>query len=77
MGALDKNLLSFTLWNYAANNTNARGDGWNDEDLSLFSRDQQARVPPNQTHTKTSFFFSLNKETINSAIPSGTHLFKT
>jgi hypothetical protein len=28
------------LWNYAADNTNARGEGWNDEDLSIFSRDQ-------------------------------------
>lgn len=41
MAALDANLLSFTLWNYTADNGNARGDGWNGEDLSLFSRDQQ------------------------------------
>ncbi len=41
MQALEANLLSFTLWNYTADNTNARGDRWNDEDLSLFSRDQQ------------------------------------
>jgi hypothetical protein len=39
--ALDDNLLSYTLWNYTSDNTNARGDLWNDEDLSLFSRDQQ------------------------------------
>ena len=39
--ALEANLLSGTLWNYTADNTNARGDQWNDEDLSLFSRDQQ------------------------------------
>jgi hypothetical protein len=39
--AMDANLLSCTLWNYTADNTNARGDGWNDEDLSIFSRDQQ------------------------------------
>ncbi len=39
--ALDDNLLSYTLWNYTSDNTNARGDMWNDEDLSLFSRDQQ------------------------------------
>jgi len=42
MRALDDNLLSYTLWNYTADNTNARGDQWNDEDLSIFSRDQQA-----------------------------------
>jgi len=41
MRALEDNLVSFTLWNYTADNTNARGDQWNDEDLSLFSRDQQ------------------------------------
>lgn len=41
MQALEANLHSFTLWNYTPDNTNARGDGWNGEDLSLFSRDQQ------------------------------------
>lgn len=40
--ALEDNLLSYTLWNYTADNTNARGDLWNDEDFSIFSRDQQA-----------------------------------
>jgi hypothetical protein len=40
-GAMDANLLSCTIWNYTADNTNARGDKWNDEDLSIFSRDQQ------------------------------------
>ena len=40
MTALEKNFASFTLWNYTADNTNAHGDQWNDEDLSLFSRDQ-------------------------------------
>ncbi len=40
--ALDENLHNYTLWNYTADNTNARGDMWNDEDLSIFSRDQQA-----------------------------------
>ena len=39
--ALEANLHHFTLWNYTADNTNARGDMWNDEDLSIFSRDQQ------------------------------------
>ena len=39
--ALEDNLHHFTLWNYTADNTNARGDKWNDEDLSIFSRDQQ------------------------------------
>jgi hypothetical protein len=39
--AMDDALVSYTLWNYTADNTNARGDLWNDEDLSIFSRDQQ------------------------------------
>lgn len=39
--AVEANLLNCTLWDYAPDNTNARGDLWNDEDLSIFSRDQQ------------------------------------
>jgi hypothetical protein len=39
--ALEANLLSATLWNYTSTNTNKRGDGWNTEDMSIFSRDQQ------------------------------------
>jgi len=39
--AMDASLLNFTIWNYTADNTNERGDQWNDEDLSIFSRDQQ------------------------------------
>lgn len=42
MKALEANLLSYTLWNYTSDNTNRHGDLWNDEDLSIFSRDQQA-----------------------------------
>jgi len=33
--------LHFTLYNYTPTNTNRRGDGWNTEDLSIFSRSQQ------------------------------------
>jgi len=42
--ALDTHLMSSTQWNYTASNRNdaAVGDGWNQEDLSVFSRDQQA-----------------------------------
>jgi hypothetical protein len=39
--ALDDTLLSGTLWNYSADNSNAHGDLWNGEDLSIFSRDQR------------------------------------
>lgn len=40
--ALDTHLMSGTLWNYTASNRNdaALGDGWNQEDLSIFSLDQ-------------------------------------
>lgn len=43
--ALDRLLLSSTQWNYTVSNRNdaACGDGWNQEDLSIFCRDQQDR----------------------------------
>lgn len=41
MVALERNMLNYTLWNYTPDNTNARGDLWNGEDLSIFSYDQQ------------------------------------
>ena len=39
--AVDANLLHSTLWNYTADNTNETGDGWNDEDLSIFSEGKE------------------------------------
>lgn len=39
--ALDANLLNSIQWNYTVDNTNERGDMWNLEDLSIFSKDQQ------------------------------------
>lgn len=39
--AMDKNLLSCTIWNYTPDNTNQHGDLWNEEDLSIFSFDQK------------------------------------
>jgi len=41
--ALDALQLHSAQWNYTASNRNAgiAGDGWNQEDLSIFSRDQQ------------------------------------
>jgi hypothetical protein len=41
VGGMDAHLLNYTIWNYTSDNTNERGDMWNDEDLSIFSRDQQ------------------------------------
>ena len=40
--AMEEALVGNIIWNYAPDNTNARGDLWNGEDLSIFSRDQQA-----------------------------------
>ena len=44
--ALDTLLIGSTLWNYSASNRNdlAIGDGWNQEDLSVYSRDQRVDV---------------------------------
>src|SRR3546814_18912765 len=41
--AMDKLLISSTHWNYTASNRNdqAVGDGWNQEDLSIYSVDQR------------------------------------
>jgi hypothetical protein len=47
--ALEANLLHATLWNYTADNDNQWGDQWNDEDLSIFSRDQQ--FEPDNIHS--------------------------
>jgi hypothetical protein len=38
--AVDDNLLHSTIWNYTADNTHESGDGWNGEDLSIFSGGQ-------------------------------------
>jgi len=39
--AVDANLLHSTIWNYTTDNTNKTGDGWNDEDLSIFSEGKE------------------------------------
>ncbi len=38
--AVESSLCSATIWNYTASNTNERGDGWNGEDLSIWSANQ-------------------------------------
>jgi hypothetical protein len=43
--AVDANLLHSTLWNYTADNTGEYGDGWNDEDLSIFSDGKERAAP--------------------------------
>ena len=39
--ALEANLVGYTLWSYNPDNDNVRGDAWNGEDLSIYSRDQK------------------------------------
>lgn len=41
ISAMEANLLAYTLWNYTPDNTNRHGDGWNGEDLSLYSLSQR------------------------------------
>ncbi|MBK9123793.1 MAG: cellulase family glycosylhydrolase [Chloroflexi bacterium] len=48
--AMDANLLNCTIWNYTPDNSNERGDLWNDEDLSIFSRDQQDKPWQDDVH---------------------------
>lgn len=40
MCAMEEAQVSYTIWCYQPENTNKYGDGWNGEDLSLFSKDQ-------------------------------------
>ncbi len=47
--AVEAALINCTLWNYTADNSNARGDQWNDEDFTIFSRDQQ--TDPSDIHS--------------------------
>ena len=42
--AVDANHLHSTIWNYTADNTNETGDGWNGEDLSIFSEGKERAV---------------------------------
>ncbi len=39
--AAEESLLGYTIWNYTPDNTHLYGDGWNGEDLSIFSIDER------------------------------------
>ncbi|KAJ3367517.1 hypothetical protein HDU91_001351 [Kappamyces sp. JEL0680] len=46
MTALERDLLSFTLWNYTSDNSHQWGDQWNGEDLSLWSPPLSTIISP-------------------------------
>jgi Glycoside hydrolase family 5 C-terminal domain/Cellulase (glycosyl hydrolase family 5) len=48
-GALDKTLSSYAIWCYSADNSNEKGDRWNNEDYSIYSPDQ--RKNPNDINS--------------------------
>ena len=65
--AVDANLLHSTIWNYSASNTNKYGDGWNDEDLSIFSEGKERAAagwkrPYPMATAGTPLFFTWNKK---------------
>jgi len=47
MRAMEANVLHYALWNYTPDNTNAKGDLWNEENLSIYSLDQKTEANVN------------------------------
>ncbi|KAF9416370.1 hypothetical protein BGZ94_010243 [Podila epigama] len=43
LNGLDLNLVHYTLWNYTAENDAQYGDGWNGENLSLYTRMNESK----------------------------------
>ncbi|KAI8807308.1 glycoside hydrolase superfamily [Cladochytrium replicatum] len=60
MYAVETNLLHSTIWNYCPDNTHAWGDGWNGEDLSIWTRP----VPSSEEEMKKSTSPLLKDETM-------------
>ncbi|KAF9208132.1 hypothetical protein BGZ49_009685 [Haplosporangium sp. Z 27] len=46
LDAMDANMLSFTLWNYCADNSNQWGDRWNGEDFSVWCEPEDTFLGP-------------------------------
>jgi hypothetical protein len=53
--------LSYTLWVYEPNNSHTKGDGWNGEDLSIFSFDD-ARLNTSDTTSKPSIAHEISQK---------------
>lgn len=43
---LESNVMSYTLWVYTADNNHERGDQWNGEDLSIYSKSESQQAHP-------------------------------
>ncbi|CEH15077.1 glycoside hydrolase family 5 protein [Ceraceosorus bombacis] len=52
IGAMEKNLLGYTLWNYNPDNTVEHGDNWLSEDFSVFCDEDKARDKENYLSAK-------------------------
>jgi hypothetical protein len=46
IGAMEDNLVGFTLWNYNPHNSVEHGDGWNKEDFSVINGDEVVENGP-------------------------------
>ncbi|KAF9539058.1 hypothetical protein EC957_005832 [Mortierella hygrophila] len=62
---LDRTLAHYTLWNYTIENTKQFGDGWNGEDLSLYSAPLPLPSPPSASIATTTETTSTAEETVH------------
>ncbi|TIB04857.1 hypothetical protein E3P94_00084 [Wallemia ichthyophaga] len=56
----DTNCLSYTLWSYVSSNTHEWGDGWNGEDLSVWSLDDVGRNAASSRNTGNNHKVGIN-----------------
>ncbi|CAL1703180.1 unnamed protein product [Somion occarium] len=68
------NTLNFTIWTYSPDNSHAWGDGWNMEDLSLWSPDDLRRKAGYRMETGDSSSAGLLKKVGDSAATSSLSL---
>lgn len=66
--ALEYAKLSHTLWVYTARNSNVYGDGWNGEDLSIWSKDPVVNAEMGPSPTKNSLIRRIRSRNTNLAL---------